>query len=132
MPAASVPTQSTGREVVAGPALPADAPKDDDSLIRTLFGHGAKEGLSPKERRLIRHSNHRVADTHGREHTVTSWKMDEFAYKRSPCPMPTRARGLFTEEVDGRHRIVARGYDKFFNVGEVAWTRVRGLAPGAD
>lgn len=78
---------------------------------------------------------------------ITSWKMVDYAYKRDPCPFPTRARGLFTEritpqEIEGgqgegkvegkeagngeeeEYRIVARGYDKFFNVGEVSWTKV--------
>jgi tRNA ligase len=81
---------------------------------------------------------------------VTSWKFDEFQYSRIPCPFPCMARGLFSTEpgkgkggrgkgpggdrtssdngVDGegrpRYRIVIRGYDKFFNVGEVPWTMV--------
>lgn len=73
---------------------------------------------------------------------LTSWKMADYAYKRDPCPFPTRARGLFTEKIERvktgteeviegegeedeeEYRIVARGYDKFFNVGEVSWTHV--------
>lgn len=66
------------------------------------------------------------------ERTLTSWKMADYAYKRDPCPFPTRARGLFTEEVQGQtgekeYEIVARGYDKFFNVDEVSWTKVSAL-----
>ncbi|GAA5900734.1 tRNA ligase [Sporobolomyces salmoneus] len=63
------------------------------------------------------------------ERVLTSWKMADYAYKRDPCPFPTRARGLFTEKVRGteggeeEYRIVARGYDKFFNVNEVSWTQ---------
>lgn len=61
--------------------------------------------------------------------------MADYAYKRDPCPFPTRARGLFTEKVEGRaegdeYRIVARGYDKFFNVGEVSWTQVNRVSRG--
>ncbi|EKM56290.1 uncharacterized protein PHACADRAFT_253339 [Phanerochaete carnosa HHB-10118-sp] len=52
--------------------------------------------------------------------------MNEFKYYDIPSPFPTLARGLFTRDitVDGeeKHRIVARGYDKFFNIGEVPWT----------
>lgn len=69
-----------------------------------------------------------------KERIVTSWKMSDHAYKQDPCPFPTRARGLFTErlspplvEIDGvkeEYRIVARGYDKFFSVDEVSWTKV--------
>jgi tRNA ligase len=56
---------------------------------------------------------------------ITSWKMTEHMYFQANNKFPTLARGLFTEEVDGEERIVARGYDKFFNTDEVAWTYVR-------
>jgi hypothetical protein len=52
--------------------------------------------------------------------SVRSWKMNEFKYYDIPSPFPTYARGLFTVD----DRIVARGYDKFFNIGEVPWTEV--------
>ncbi|GAA6030850.1 hypothetical protein JCM8097_008906 [Rhodosporidiobolus ruineniae] len=82
---------------------------------------------------LLRSTNHTVIvqDANGKDvkRLLTSWKMADYAYKREPCPFPTRARGLFTEKVkDGKegeeedYRIVARGYDKFFNIGEVSWT----------
>lgn len=56
--------------------------------------------------------------------------MNEFKYYDIPSPFPTLARGVFTMDVSERedgvkHRIVARGYDKFFNIGEVPWTTVR-------
>jgi tRNA ligase len=51
---------------------------------------------------------------------VRSWKMNEFKYYDIPSPFPTYARGLFTIG----DRIVVRGYDKFFNIGEVPWTQV--------
>jgi hypothetical protein len=64
---------------------------------------------------------------------VRSWKMNEFKYYDVPSPFPTLARGLVTRELekgkDGdepRYQIVARGYDKFFNIGEVPWTDVSG------
>lgn len=64
--------------------------------------------------------------------------MTEHMYFNANNPFPTLARGLFTEEVEdgddippgvsgsgqGRDRIVARGYDKFFNIDEVEWTSV--------
>ncbi|KAJ7092331.1 RNA ligase-domain-containing protein [Mycena belliarum] len=55
---------------------------------------------------------------------VRSWKMDEFKYYDVPSPFPTLARGIFTVDLpkEGEYRIVARGYDKFFNIGEVPWT----------
>jgi tRNA ligase len=55
---------------------------------------------------------------------ITSWKMTEHMYFQSNNNFPTLARGLFTEEVNGEERIVARGYDKFFNTDEVAWSYV--------
>ncbi|CAN8101768.1 unnamed protein product [Discula destructiva] len=53
---------------------------------------------------------------------VDSWKMGEFDYKKRD--LPTYARGLFTTRT--RHNvpeIAIRGYDKFFNTGEVHETR---------
>lgn len=68
--------------------------------------------------------------------------MNEFKYYDVPSPFPTLARGLFTRWVSdregekskegsdsGRHVIVARGYDKFFNIGEVPWTNVSMFLP---
>ncbi|KAM0786912.1 hypothetical protein ACM66B_002336 [Microbotryomycetes sp. NB124-2] len=83
---------------------------------------------------LLRTSKHVIElpsatrDGQPQRRELTSWKMADYAYKREPCPFPTRARGLFTEQVatspgeSEQYRIVARGYDKFFNVGEVSWT----------
>ncbi|KAF9362429.1 hypothetical protein BGX34_006199 [Mortierella sp. NVP85] len=73
--------------------------------------------------------------------TITAWKMNEFEYINGT--LPTLARGLFTyqdstqrpttptkavdtnlqEDNGGLYRILIRGYDKFFNVGEVPKTR---------
>ncbi|SCZ97600.1 BZ3500_MvSof-1268-A1-R1_Chr4-3g07285 [Microbotryum saponariae] len=87
---------------------------------------------TPKSIRNLLHSSLHTVHTSdpSTTHHITSWKMADYAYKRDPCPFPTRARGLFTENVDPngtsrageQYRIVARGYDKFFNVGEVSWT----------
>lgn len=68
-----------------------------------------------------------------RQHVLTSWKMPEHLYRVLPSPLPTLARGLFTEQVspaggegEGKetYRVVSRGYEKFFNVSEVAYTEV--------
>ena len=49
---------------------------------------------------------------------VDSWRFMEWDYKRRD--LPTYARGLFTyKRKDGSPEIAIRGYDKFFNVGEV-------------
>ena len=50
---------------------------------------------------------------------ITSWKFNEYDYgKENKIQLPCKARGLFTID----NRIVVRGYDKFFSVGEVAQT----------
>ncbi|GAA5824856.1 hypothetical protein JCM11251_005368 [Rhodosporidiobolus azoricus] len=101
-------------------------------------GSGGKDSGKGKQtakslKNLLRSTNHTVTikGDDGKEvkRVLTSWKMADYAYKRDPCPFPTRARGLFTEKVAGEkegeqedYRIVARGYDKFFNIGEVSWT----------
>ena len=53
---------------------------------------------------------------------VTSWKFQDHDYKKKE--LPTYARGLFTATTkDGAQEIVVRGYDKFFNNGEVRETK---------
>lgn len=77
---------------------------------------------------------------------ITGWKMTEHVYRRRDCPFPVLARGLFTANEDyslpvigggggisgakdttathrADSRIVTRGYDKFFSIDEVAWTK---------
>ncbi|KAJ2125633.1 trna ligase [Coemansia sp. RSA 720] len=84
-------------------------------LLTTMRELGS---VTPASKRIVRHTKH---EFDGRE--VTSWKCSEFLYKKDPCPLPTQARGLFTSKDDGEDAIVARGYDKFFNVGEVPHTK---------
>lgn len=59
--------------------------------------------------------------------TVDSWRFSDWDYKKRD--LPTYARGLFTyRRSDGTPEIAVRGYDKFFNVGEVhdtEWETVR-------
>jgi tRNA ligase len=110
---------------------------EDSQLITRLFN------LSQKNKKLVKSNLHDApADPSIK---VRSWKMDEFKYYVVPSPFPTLARGLFTISLKGakteeqeqehdsgsdtendheiiRHRIVVRGYDKFFNIGEVPWT----------
>ncbi|KAL8869734.1 MAG: hypothetical protein Q9174_004047 [Haloplaca sp. 1 TL-2023] len=59
--------------------------------------------------------------------TVDSWRFQEWDYKRRD--LPTYARGLFTyQRKDGKPEIATRGYDKFFNVGEVHETQWSNVA----
>jgi len=54
---------------------------------------------------------------------VDSWKFQDREYKKKV--LPTCARGLFTckNPVTGDWEIASRGYDKFFNIGEVEETK---------
>ncbi|KAG6829353.1 hypothetical protein H0H92_004719 [Tricholoma furcatifolium] len=103
--------------------------EDDSQLIASLHN------LSKKSPKLVKSSTYQApADP---DITIRSWKMNEFKYYDIPSPFPTLARGLFTVDLpkqdikdapkddltdDQKYRIVARGYDKFFNIGEVPWT----------
>jgi tRNA ligase len=118
------------------PALSSQDLQDTTSLLEALYSFGTNPDDDKKLAKLLRHTDHYVlgngkkadpvaaaAEDDGDDgsYKITSWKMQDYAYKRDPCPYPTRARGLFTAGTD---RIVARAYDKFFNVDEVSWTKV--------
>lgn len=55
--------------------------------------------------------------------TVSSWKFNEWDYGKKNITLPCNARGLFISNDVNDPRIIARGYDKFFNIGEVASTK---------
>ncbi|KAL8414249.1 hypothetical protein RB594_005468 [Gaeumannomyces avenae] len=64
---------------------------------------------------------------------VDSWRMQDWDYKRRD--LPTYARGLFTtrDPKSGHYEIAVRGYDKFFNTGEVhatEWDNMRKTTQG--
>ncbi|KAI0074230.1 hypothetical protein K474DRAFT_1665656 [Panus rudis PR-1116 ss-1] len=91
--------------------------EEDSQLISQLYA------ISKKSPKLIRSTEYDApADPSIK---LRSWKMNEHKYYDIPSPFPTLARGLFTQEVqvgnETKYRIVARGYDKFFNIGEVPW-----------
>ncbi|MCJ1240113.1 hypothetical protein MMC14_008113 [Varicellaria rhodocarpa] len=57
---------------------------------------------------------------------IHSWRFQDWDYKRDD--LPTYARGLFIyRRRDGTPEIATRGYDKFFNVGEVNDTQWRNV-----
>ncbi|KAK3060868.1 tRNA ligase, partial [Teratosphaeriaceae sp. CCFEE 6253] len=57
---------------------------------------------------------------------VDSWRMSDWDFKKPD--LPTYSRGLFTtKNSKGHHEIVVRGYDKFFNHGEVRETEWRNV-----
>ncbi|KAG9120006.1 hypothetical protein FRC07_004682, partial [Ceratobasidium sp. 392] len=107
------------------PIIPPTQPDDSDLI-------GKLRHLAKNQPKLVRGKKY---DVPGQDFKLTSWKMTEHMYTRSPCPFPTLARGLFTQWVPkrgqedepegkkgaGRDQIVVRGYDKFFNMNEVKW-----------
>lgn len=93
-------------------------PHEVRQLIQSLEGHKGKKskagGFSVKK--------HTFPLPNGR--SVDSWKMNDWDYKKEH--LPTYARGLFTyKTMDGDLEIAVRGYDKFFNHGEVRKTEWR-------
>ena len=96
---------------------------DPTSLVQAMVA------LRASDPKLIKPTVYTHA-TSSRQHTISSWKMPEHLYRIHPSPLPTLARGLFTEPVEqtegegDKFRIVARGYEKFFNTGEVPYTDV--------
>lgn len=126
----------------------APAPVDPEvrPLLRALYDAAEKTATNPKPQ--VRHTIHKVpsTDPSAAAWVVTSWKTAEFAYRKAASvgvgkDLPTLARGLFTvatveqpsslpessadaQRRDEQQRILARGYDKFFNVGEMPWTKV--------
>ena len=93
----------------------AQDPHEIASLIKGLETSTKKVG-SGKNALACKKHTYGVAGTGGV--TVDSWQFRDWDYKRPD--LPTYARGLFTyRRKDGTPEIAARGYDKFFNVGEV-------------
>lgn len=93
-----------------------DALQDDHAVIEALKKlEGLKVSGGGKEARS------KAYTVNGSE--WHSWTMRESAYRKGK--LPTQARGLFIRTTaDGKHRIVVRGYDKFFNVTETEATQV--------
>ncbi|KAJ7104359.1 RNA ligase [Mycena belliarum] len=95
--------------------MPRAVAPEDSALINELVA------LSKSKAKLVRSSTY--AAPGDPSISVRSWKMAEHKYYVVPSPFPTLARGIFSvEHPDGKHRMVVRGYDKFFNIGEVGWT----------
>ena len=95
------------------PYAPQD-PKLITALVHSLEAHQGKKGKGGFSVR-----KHTFPLPNGG--TVDSWKMQDWDYKKEN--LPTYARGLFTyKNQQGNYEIAVRGYDKFFNHGEVRKT----------
>ena len=102
----------------------AQDPHEIASLIKGLETSTKKVG-SGKNALACKKHTFAVAGTDGV--TVDSWQFRDWDYKRPD--LPTYARGLFTyRRKDGTPEIATRGYDKFFNVGEVDDTKWESVA----
>lgn len=62
------------------------------------------------------------------EYPVNSWKFNEWDYGKNNINLPCNARGLFISDNESSPSIIARGYDKFFNIDEVYNTKWQWLA----
>ncbi|CAG8781355.1 18773_t:CDS:2, partial [Dentiscutata erythropus] len=87
-------------------------------LIQKLYEKCKEKGKSRKKSQIKRSDyTHQSSGL-----TISSWKMNDWDYKKRDVLTP--ARGLFTRQTnDNRYEIVIRGYDKFFNIGEVEKTK---------
>ncbi|KAF2667942.1 tRNA ligase [Microthyrium microscopicum] len=103
------------------------APQDPAEIARMVSSLEAstKKGQSKTKSNLsVRKATFILSN--GR--TVDSWRMQDWDYKKDN--LVTYARGLFTRknEKSNQQEIVVRGYDKFFNHGEVRnteWENVK-------
>lgn len=102
----------------AAPYRPQDVEKVAE-MLRGLEGNKggrSKSGFSCKKATF---------DVAGSDIQVDSWKLSDWDYKKPN--LPTYARGLFTTKYKNRPEIAVRGYDKFFNCGEVRATEWRNI-----
>ncbi|PSN59766.1 tRNA ligase [Corynespora cassiicola Philippines] len=100
------------------------APQDPHQVRQLVHSLEAHKGKAKKGQGGFSVRKHTFPLPNGR--TVDSWKMNDWDYKKEN--LPTYARGLFTyQTLDGNIEIAVRGYDKFFNHGEVRKTEWRNV-----
>ncbi|KAL9638086.1 MAG: hypothetical protein Q9164_001785 [Protoblastenia rupestris] len=108
------------------PYAPQDA-SEISGLIKSLES-STKKGGGGKHSATSKKNTYDI----GNSVSVNSWQFKDWDYKRRD--LPTYARGLFTyRRRDGTPEIAVRGYDKFFNVGEVhetSWNEVEARTRG--
>ena len=94
-------------------------PQDRNEVSEMLRGLEANKGKGKGKGGFSAKKS--TFDVAGSRIKVDSWKMQDWDYKKEN--LPTYARGLFTTKnsID-QPEIVIRGYDKFFNHGEVRET----------
>ncbi|RKP30104.1 hypothetical protein METBISCDRAFT_17114 [Metschnikowia bicuspidata] len=95
---------------------------DLERLLRTLRSSDEIVQSSVRGQRRVTHKRYKVTTTNGPVH-IDNWKFPEFDFARKYDSMPCHARGLFTSS----NAIVARGYDKFFNIDEFQMVKLETL-----
>jgi tRNA ligase len=96
----------------------AQDPHAVSQLFKSLEAAKSNKSKQGKKGFSCKKSTYAVA---GSSITVDSWRFQDWDYKRDD--LPTYARGLFTTKTKQNiPEICIRGYDKFFNVGEVRET----------
>lgn len=100
-------------------------------LIRNLANGTKKDSKAAKKSFSCKRTTFEVHDS-PKDLTVNSWRFQDWDYKRDD--LPTYARGLFTGTNEkGQPEICIRGYDKFFNTGEVEntmWSHIEANTKG--
>lgn len=92
-----------------------------ETLIRNLQASTKKGAKAAKKSFSCKRTSFDVENS-PQHLTVDSWRFQDWDYKRDD--LPTYARGLFTTKNEkGQPEICIRGYDKFFNTGEVENTK---------
>jgi len=106
--------------LVSTPYAPRDIQKVA-ALVQSLESSTKRYGGGRSSAAAKKHT-YEVAGSDNGAGSVDSWQFRDWDYKRRD--LPTYARGLFTyRNRDGTPEIAIRGYDKFFNVGEVHETK---------
>jgi len=106
------------------PYVPQDV-QEVQTLLRNLEESTKKSSKTGKKTFSCKKSDFNVVGS-PEKLVVSSWRFQDWDYKRDD--LPTYARGLFTAKNEkGQPEIVVRGYDKFFNEGEVNATKWRNI-----
>ncbi|KAJ3038602.1 hypothetical protein HDV00_000446, partial [Rhizophlyctis rosea] len=115
----SVSTRPPQKQAEPAPIF---TPGDPTSMVAAFDSLTAKSG---KGRALVRKTLYTFKPPGTTiEYPIYSYNCLEHMYRKQPSPFPTMARGLFVHQREGTTdwKIIVRGYDKFFNVGEVEAT----------
>lgn len=110
--------------MAAGDVVPyiAQDPQEVAILLCNLADHETRKTSSNGKRSFTCKKHTFKIEDSPEGITVDSWRFQDWDYKRDD--LPTYARGLFTtKDKNGLPEIAIRGYDKFFNTGEVPETK---------